>query len=189
MKKLLIALALASSFGTNALEQMCEPDMQRTSPTAGFIDNNNGTVTDRATKLKWMRCSIGQTFNAETSNCEGMPDVMYWQDALKTAKNVRTSEAHKYYHFAGVSNWRLPNVKELNSIRELACVNPILNSKIFPNIMAIVADEGGYAFLWTSTPLAGEEGIMIMDINSGSLYSTLSPTDYQRQILLVADPE
>ncbi len=187
MKKLLVTLAALSCFNAYALEQECQATMQRTSPTAGFIDNQNGTVTDRATKLTWMRCSIGQQFNAETASCDGTPDVMYWQGALQTAEKVRSSEDYAYYQFADISNWRVPNAKELISIRELACANPALNNAIFPNSMAIAEAEGGYVYVWTSTPLAFENGIMVMDLNGGALYATGSPLDYERQVLLVAD--
>ena len=188
MKKLVLAFAVLTSFGVSA-EQQCRTDMDRTTPTARYIDNDNGTVTDRATKLTWMRCSIGQTYNKETASCDGMPSVFFWQDALQTAENMRSSDAHEYYQFAGVSNWRLPNIKELNSIREHGCANPAVNDVIFPNIMAIAEAEGGYAYLWSSTHLAVDTGIMIMDLNGGSLSSTGSVNDYQRQVLMVADPQ
>ena len=189
MRYLFAALTLSMGFSVVAVEHSCSDQVQRTSPTAGFIDNLDGTVTDRATKLTWMRCSICQTFNKDTLNCDGMPSTMYWQDALKTAEKVRTSEEHVNFHYAGITNWRLPNIKELNSIREVGCINPALNNAIFPNIFAIAKEEGGYAYLWSSTPLAYETGVMILDLNGGSLSSTYGLEDYERQVLLVADEQ
>lgn len=192
MKQLLLGLTLTLTTGTAlAVDQICEADMNKNTPTARFIDNKNGTVTDRATKLTWMRCRIGQNFNSETSRCDDKPQVMHWQDALKRAESIRTNEKDKFYQYAGVTNWRLPNIKELNSIRERACMMPTLNTSIFPDILvkAESKTEGGYTYLWSSTPQSVDPGVMIMDITAGSLSSTYGQNDLERGFLLVADPK
>lgn len=56
-------------------------------------DNGDGTVTDHATELTWQRADDGQTRN--------------WSDALAYCENLELAEA---------DDWRLPNVKELQSI-------------------------------------------------------------------------
>ncbi len=58
-----------------------------------FKDNGDGTITDRATNLMWMKIDSGYTMN--------------WEDALEYSENL---------DYAGYSNWRLPNPKELQSI-------------------------------------------------------------------------
>ncbi|MCP4149931.1 MAG: DUF1566 domain-containing protein, partial [bacterium] len=58
-----------------------------------FSDNGNGTVTDRATGLMWMKIDSAKTFN--------------WEQALKYANGLS---------YAGYDDWRLPDVKELQSI-------------------------------------------------------------------------
>lgn len=58
-----------------------------------FVDNGNGTVTDNATGLMWQSEDDGIRKN--------------WQDALIYAKKA---------NLAGYDDWRLPNVKELQSI-------------------------------------------------------------------------
>ena len=58
-----------------------------------FIDNGDGTITDRATDLMWMK------------NDSGKP--MKWRQALAWAENLQ---------LAGHADWRLPNAKELQSI-------------------------------------------------------------------------
>ncbi len=57
-----------------------------------FLNNGDGTVTDRATGLMWMQADAG-SFN--------------WEEALEYAEN---------FTLAGFSDWRLPNAKELQSI-------------------------------------------------------------------------
>ena len=58
-----------------------------------FVDNGDGTVTDRATGLMWMKADSGKTMN--------------WEQALEHAESLE---------YAGYDDWRLPNVKELQSI-------------------------------------------------------------------------
>lgn len=58
-----------------------------------FVDNGDGTITDKATGLMWMKTDSQKTMN--------------WQQALSYAENLS---------YAGHTDWRLPNVKELQSI-------------------------------------------------------------------------
>jgi len=58
-----------------------------------FVDNRDGTVTDRATGLTWTRADSGKAMN--------------WKAALAYAEGLT---------LAGHDDWRLPNVKELQSI-------------------------------------------------------------------------
>lgn len=189
MKKLLLAAAITLSFSVTAVEQSCEMGHEASTPTARFINNSNGTVTDQATKLIWMRCSVGQTWNSETKYCDGLPVTVFWQGALQAAENARSNEANKLYHFAEKTNWRVPNIKELVSIREQRCVYPAMNNVIFPNIDAIAQAEGGYSYLWSSTPVIADEGIMLLDVTAGAVLASGSVVDYPRSVLLVAEPQ
>ena len=107
-----------------------------------FVDNGDGTVTDRATGLMWMQDDSG----------EGMD----WEDALAWVEQ-RNAE-----NYLGYNDWRLPNAKELQSIVDYtrspsttgsAAIDPIFNT-------TSIVDEGGdtnYPFYWTSTTHADSQ--------------------------------
>lgn len=132
MKKnslLLITLASFSMITATAYAQTCDTDMTRTAPDSRFKDLGNGEVEDLSTGLVWQRCSIGQMWNGTT--CTGNASNLNWQQALSKSKALG-------------KNYRLPNFKEIASIREIACKVPI-NTTYFPKL-----PESG--FYWTSTP-------------------------------------
>ena len=67
-----------------------------------FKDNGDGTVADAATGLMWMKVDSG-ALKAGTKK----DGKLNWQEALGWAEGLE---------YAGHSDWRLPNVKELQSI-------------------------------------------------------------------------
>ncbi len=58
-----------------------------------FVDNGDGTISDLTTGLMWMKNDYGKK--------------IMWKEALAYCENLE---------FAGYDDWRLPNVKELQSI-------------------------------------------------------------------------
>ncbi|WP_339769165.1 DUF1566 domain-containing protein [uncultured Paraglaciecola sp.] len=129
MKKFLI-LALLS---LNASAQTCLDSVSETANAEQFVVDTDGTATHTESGLMWMRCSLGQTFSSDS--CIGEADELNWQQAL--------DDAHGYT-FAGLSGWRVPNIKELATLTERACVRPAINETVFPNTLS---DD-----YWTSTP-------------------------------------
>jgi len=98
-----------------------------------FVDNGDGTISDRATGLMWM----------ENDSQTGM----VWQDALSYSENLDV---------AGYSDWRLPNAKELQSIVDYtrspsttgsAAIDPVFNATSITN----EAGSSDYPFYWSST--------------------------------------
>jgi hypothetical protein len=110
-------------------------------PDGAYSENGDGTVTDTRTGLMWKRCAEGETWNAGT--CTGTASMFPWEGALGQAATT---------HFAGHSDWRLPNVKELRTLVEECRRGPAINSTIFP--------ETPSSFFWSSTP-----GIYVWDGN------------------------
>ncbi|WP_405598123.1 MULTISPECIES: DUF1566 domain-containing protein [unclassified Pseudoalteromonas] len=106
-----------------AKAQECSESIIKTTPNEHFSINGDGTVTDKKTNLMWMRCSLGQTW--DSNNCSGDTSsaLLTWRNAL----NIAESET-----FASYTDWRLPNVKELETIIEHSCHSPAINKYIFP---------------------------------------------------------
>ena len=98
-----------------------------------FKDNGNGTITDKATGLTWMQSDSGKG--------------MDWPSALEYAEKMK---------FAGYTDWRLPSVKELQSIIDYtrspdttgsAAIDPLFKATRITN-------EGGkkdFGQYWTSS--------------------------------------
>lgn len=106
--------------------------------TNNFVDNGDGTITDNATGLMWM----------QNDNAAGI----LWENALSYAEN---------FTYAGFSDWRLPDVKELESILDYtrspsttnsAAINPLFNCTQITN-EAGVAD---YPFYMSSTTFSSQ---------------------------------
>lgn len=108
-----------------------------TTPTSDFIDNKDGTVTHKTTGLTWMRCSMGQTWTGLA--CSGTASTYTYDTAIALKSN-----------FAGHSDWRLPNIAELQTIVERENINPAINTAMFPNINI---PTNGYSVFWSSSPL------------------------------------
>lgn len=111
--------------------------MVRGNPAYGinnFVDNADGTITDSATGLMWQRSDDGTSRD--------------WQEALAYAENL---------NLAGYTDWRLPCVKELQSIVDYtrcpdvtnsAAIDPLFNTTMIndPN-----GNPGQYPYFWSST--------------------------------------
>jgi hypothetical protein len=98
-----------------------------------FSDNSNGTISDHATGLMWRQEDSGAGMN--------------WQDALSFAENMQ---------FAGYSDWRLPNAKELQSIVDYTRSPSTTNSAAIDPLFKCtkITNEAGkddYPFYWTNT--------------------------------------
>ena len=113
-----------------------------------FNDNGDETISDNATELMWMKSDNGSGLN--------------WEEALSFAEGTE---------FVGYSDWRLPSVKELQSIVDYTrspgtsgspAIDPIFNCTEITN----EAGEVDYPSYWSGTTHANwSEG------NSGSFAS------------------
>lgn len=112
-----LAILLGLLFTTSVtIAQSCSDNIPPTTQ-GNFIDNNDGTVSDTVTNLLWKKCSVGQTWNNISNDCDNSATGFGLKDALAL----------------GGSIWRLPNIKELFSIMELSCRSPAIDENFFPS--------------------------------------------------------
>ena len=108
-----------------------------------FHENGDGTITDRATGLMWAKTDSGRGLN--------------WQEALAW---VQEQNARKYL---GYDDWRLPNIKELQSIVDYSRSPDTTGSPaIAPLFMCTaITNEVGqldWPYYWSSTTHVGLRG-------------------------------
>jgi hypothetical protein len=130
-------------------------------PTPRFVDNANGTVTDNLTDLIWLQDANCVTFFS-SDNTE--QNSRSWNTAL-TATN---SLANGYCGLSDGSNagdWRLPDIKELQSLIDCGRHSPALPS----NHPFTGVQNSSY---WSSTTIAySTTSSWYMNIGAGGMGS------------------
>ena len=107
-------------------------------------------VTDTGTKLMWKQCTQGLTGLDCT---QGKNLQVLWNQALISVATENQDT------FAGFNDWRLPNIKELQTISARNCFFPALNKTIFPNSPRL---------FWTSTPdNRSNDSVWVLDFKTG----------------------
>lgn len=90
-----------------------------------FTDNGNGTITDNLTNLIWQKITYS--------------DSLTWEQALAYSDSLT---------YSGFNDWRLPNIKELQSLNDESIINPSIDKTIFTNL--------GIKKYWSSTTLPNQ---------------------------------
>jgi hypothetical protein len=86
-------------------------------PSPRFLDNQDGTVTDKLTGLVW----TGDANAPDPAGCTS-GKLMLWQDALSYVVCLNNN------NYLGYNDWRLPNRKELHSLTDFSQSSPVLQS-------------------------------------------------------------
>ena len=97
-----------------------------------------------------MRCALGQTWTGST--CSGTAGTYSYNQAVALTNT-----------FAGHSDWRLPNIAELQTIVERENVSPAINGTLFPNTL-----NNGF---WSSSPYVGNSNYAwYVNFSNGLVY-------------------
>jgi hypothetical protein len=118
-----------------------------------YTDNGDGTITDHNTGLMWEKKSLdGDT----TTNIHHRDKMYTWANAFA----VHIAGLNAGGGFAGHTDWRLPNVKELQSIVNHENVNPSVSSAFNAGCVAsctvlTCSCTAPFAFYWSSSTSAG----------------------------------
>ncbi|MGX9726742.1 MAG: Lcl domain-containing protein [Candidatus Electronema sp. VV] len=96
-------------------EPLYGQDAQYTSSKPAYNDLNNGTIQDYNTGLVWQK----ETADIDGNGSVGEEDKMYQPDAVAYCSNL---------NFGGSSDWRLPDMTELESIVDYSKYSPATNS-------------------------------------------------------------
>ena len=108
-----------------------------------YTDNGDGTVMDNNTSLMWIQHG---NLRGGTTN---------WAEAINYCEGL---------NYAGHTDWRLPNAKELHSIVVYEGAAPFINGTYFTNTVS--------NYYWTSTTYAVTTTYaLVVNFNSGRIYS------------------
>lgn len=164
---LLLSLAPAAARGESVLPRSgqkgcwntagakvsCNGTRQDGADTAGFkirlVDGGNGTLTDANTRLVWEKLSRDASIHDRNAQYT-------WDQALAKIATLNTPPC-----FANICKWRLPNVKELQSIVDYEQTSPAFpkqfNKKCQPGCTVAtcsctpIPPAGSTGGFWTST--------------------------------------
>lgn len=140
-----------------------------------YVDNLDGTVTDTETSLVWQRCPTGYVLNdggtvdelGDDSCTIDSTGQMTWQDSLGLADSD---------DFAGQTDWRLPNIKELDSVTDLNCIGPAIQPGLFP--------DTPLEPFWSATPDANDPlAVKAIDAHEGNILSLKKTGEHHARLV------
>lgn len=121
-----------------------------------YTDNGNGTITDNKTSLMWPKDGNGVGSNNGA--------ILTWEQALTYCEGL---------NYAGYSDWRLPNIKELESIVNCGTAWPAINPVFFLNTKS--------DYYWSSTtyvPSITSAWVINFDMGSVGVNGNGATTNY-----------
>lgn len=111
----------------------------------GFTDNGDGTITDQATGLTWEKLS-------DDGSIHDKDNTYTWANAFAKVATLNSTV------FAGHSDWRVPNLRELESLVDASTFNPATYSAFSPGCAVfctvLSCSCTASSLYWSSTTLA-----------------------------------
>jgi hypothetical protein len=105
---------------------------------------------DNKTGLTWKRCSLGTKSNGG-HGCAGEKAFVTLDQALRSAEAVG-------------DGWHVPSGPELESLIDVSCGNPVVDTSVFPDIRP---DDEGAAEYWTTNEVGAANLIYYFDFMTG----------------------
>jgi len=137
----------------------------RAGPALSYADNGDGTITDNNTGLMWEKLAQVDTVNTGSGDIHDWRTEFWWSCPLNVSGmtvcgvNVtiwdKIDEMNRE-NYAGYSDWRAPNIRELQSIIDFEAQNPAVDH-VFNN---------------------GDQTGMCTDLSNGNCSFTQSSSDY-----------
>ncbi|PYM36482.1 MAG: hypothetical protein DME17_10020 [Candidatus Rokuibacteriota bacterium] len=146
--------------------------------TLSYTDNGDGTITDNNTCLVWEKKS-------DDGSIHDQHNVYTWDGAFDT--HVATLNATT---FAGYNDWRVPSVKELQSILNYGMNFPSVSSEFNNNCTTgstvLTGSCTAASDYWSSsTDTIGFQFAWVVDFNSGRVlvdFKPAPPRNYVRAV-------
>lgn len=137
--------------------------------TNRFVDNGNGTMTDRLTRLVWER-------KDDNGGLHDKDNTYTWDDANTTW--IMAVNAEGGVGYAGRDDWRVPTLAELQSILAepnlcsvSPCVDPVFNN-----------GNGNFtasSYYWSSTELGDDPlGVWVVGFSYGLVGAAYKTGEY-----------
>jgi len=141
---------------------------QKSKPTpTRFLDNGNGTVTDNQTGLMWEKKTDNNVNDRYSWSITGTaPDGTLFTSFLATMQCTITADGS--CGLAGHYDWRIPNISELQTIRDCTqpnCLDPVFGPTAAAIYWSTSADASGPQVVWL---VAFPSGNLTIDKKVGS---------------------
>ncbi len=137
-----------------------------------FVDNRDGTVTDHCTGLMWQK----DTAEMDGDGAITLQDEVDWQHALWYCDHLE---------LGGYSDWRLPNVRELQSLVDYGRVDPAIDP-IFGAISEGTFGRYSERYCTSTTHLRTPDDVWVIGFRTGITSDTqkrISPADNNVQLV------
>jgi len=130
-----------------------------------FIDNGDGTITEKVTRLMWVKDP--SQIPGGLWGTPGIPVRMTWSNAIINCEAL---------NYAGYSDWRLPNVTELESIVDYGRYSPAIDTLFFPN------SQTSYYLTSSTVAYITSYCWIVYGYNGYTYYTSKTSTNYVRPV-------
>jgi hypothetical protein len=120
-----------------------------------YTDNGDGTVSDNVTGLRW-----------EKKTDANVNDNYTWLDAFAYIATLNAMNGGQGY--AGFNDWRMPNVRELQSILHYGRSNPMIDPALGPTVGILNFVRFWSSTTWVSADSPGT-GAWAVDFRKGEM--------------------